>query len=53
MSSNNFLQTIFSIDYYSTKPNRKYDVYYSKFRDKLIYKIPIIRIFGETKEGNV
>lgn len=44
---------IFNINYYMAKPEPGLDIAYSDFRCCEIKQVPVIRIFGSTKEGNL
>ncbi|CAM1296166.1 REV3L (predicted) [Pycnogonum litorale] len=38
-------------DHYLATPNRQLDVCYSEFRGSLVNKVPVVRIFGSTPNG--
>ncbi len=46
-----FSQTIFSINYYLTKPEIGLDQCYSEFRCTELKQVPVLRVFGSTQEG--
>ncbi|XP_066919058.1 uncharacterized protein [Clytia hemisphaerica] len=46
-----FSLRIIDADYYIAKPKANIDVSYSKCRQRDVYKVPVIRIFGTTPQG--
>lgn len=48
-----FTQTIFSINYYLTKPQIGLDEVYSEFRCAELKQVPVLRVFGSTPAGKL
>ena len=46
-----FSLRIVDADYYLSKPKAGLDITYSECRQKDVYRVPIIRIFGATPQG--
>lgn len=46
-----FSMRIVDADFYSAKPIEDYDVCFSEFRQSEVNRIPILRIFGATANG--
>jgi hypothetical protein len=47
-----FIQTVFLLNYYVTKPQIGLDETYSECRCQELKLVPVLRIFGSTPEGN-
>ncbi|XP_055679121.1 DNA polymerase zeta catalytic subunit [Lutzomyia longipalpis] len=43
---------IVSVDHYLAPPNPKFDVAYSEFRGAAVKRVPVIRVFGSTANGD-
>lgn len=48
----NFSVRIVDLDFYMSTPIEGLDVTYSKFRGSSINQVPVLRLFGCTREGN-
>ena len=46
-----FSVRIVTTDHYVAPPVRGLDVCFSDFRDAVVYKVPIVRVFGATPAG--
>lgn len=46
-----FSLRIVDVEYYLERPVKNLDTCYSEFRQRDIYKVPVIRIFGSTPKG--
>jgi len=44
-------QRIVNIEYYMAAPVKEFDNIYSDFRNSLVKRVPVIRIFGATPAG--
>lgn len=46
-----FSVRIVTADYYTASPIKDLDVCYSEFRESVVKKVPVVRIFGATPGG--
>jgi len=47
-----FSQRIVTVDFYTSYPLRDFDSTYSDFRRCDVSRVPVLRVFGSTPQGN-